>query len=286
MKIVDPSTFFDGPLLVAAPHMDDAVIGCGGTLLRLADPGRVRLVYACDGRGMFREAGARRAPVLDEDINRTRKRETACALDVLGIRPEQATFLDFADWRLRQRRVELQAALQAHIEAQQPAAVLTPFRLDKHPDHIALNRGVRAAARACGNPPVFEYFVYYQWKLLPRRDIRRHIRPEALLRVDLEAVSAAKRRALDCFTSQITRFHPVQHRPVLSNAMLQDFAGGPEYLLDAGSATPLFDLPLPLIHAVHQIEPAAKWIKEWTRFVCYHIGRVGKNRELEEANRS
>ena len=38
-----------GVVLIAVPHMDDAVLACGGTIAQLPDPERIHLVYATDG---------------------------------------------------------------------------------------------------------------------------------------------------------------------------------------------------------------------------------------------
>src|SRR5918993_3613102 len=45
----DPAQLFPGTILVVAPHMDDEVLACGGTIARLPSPARVHLVYATDG---------------------------------------------------------------------------------------------------------------------------------------------------------------------------------------------------------------------------------------------
>ena len=50
-----------------------------------------------------------------------------------------------------------------------------------------------------------EYFVYYQWRLLPEGDVRQYIRPDQLLEVDTAASGIKKRTALDFFKSQTTQ---------------------------------------------------------------------------------
>jgi LmbE family N-acetylglucosaminyl deacetylase len=95
-----------------------------------------------------------------------------------------------------------------------------PFRFDRHPDHLAVNHAVIGAQRQGLVAParLYEYFVYYRWRLLPGRDLRRYIHPHHLLAVDTEVVSRQKRQALDCYASQTTLFSPWQTRPILTPA--------------------------------------------------------------------
>src|ERR1700690_2675544 len=79
-------------VLVLAPHMDDEVIGCGGTLAKhIARGASVTVAYLTDGAG-----GGVAEP--GSTLRATRKREAHLALSALGI--PHCHFLDAADGHL------------------------------------------------------------------------------------------------------------------------------------------------------------------------------------------
>ena len=98
-----------------------------------------------------------------------------------------------------------------------------------------------ATVAALGPAPaatLFEYFVYFRYPLLAEPDIRRAVAPRHLRLVDIEAVRGDKRAALAAYASQVTRFFPWQTRPVLTEAVLDEHAGGPEWFVRAPPGLP------------------------------------------------
>ena len=88
----------DERIVVLAPHMDDEVIGCGGTLARhIACGSHVTVVFLTDGRGGGGGA-AGNAAAGETSIAATRKHEAKLALAELGI--THIVFLDAEDGRL------------------------------------------------------------------------------------------------------------------------------------------------------------------------------------------
>lgn len=264
MRVVsDPSQIFDGRCLVAAPHMDDAVLACGGTVSMLAGRAAIRFVYATDGARspippFSRSADARLPPI--------RMRETRTALASLGVSPENIQFLGLPDGRLRHHRDRLTEQLAQVLRATTPDHVLVPFRFDRHPDHLALTRCMHAALAVTGSDAVvYEYFVYWRWQLLAQKDVRKYIGAEHLVRVDLEGHAAEKRRALDCFRSQTTRFFAWQTRPILTEQRLSEICRAPELFLRYDPAFPDFAIFPRLrtwIRLVHACEPRLKIWKD------------------------
>jgi len=248
---------FPGPVLVAAPHMDDATLACGGTLQKLPDRETLHILYCTRGNG------ARAGPPPPPARN-PRRAEARAALETLGLDPQGPEFLDYVDWRLR-RRPELQQRLQTLVETLRPRWVFAPFRYDRHPDHIAVYRAARrAVARARAPCSLVEYFVYFQWRLLPRRDIRSYIRAPYLLTVDIGDVVDRKRRALQCFASQL-RADAEHRRPVLSPELIEAFCRPTEQFLLAeppAATREVLALPPLLMQALHVLEPRLKFAKE------------------------
>jgi LmbE family N-acetylglucosaminyl deacetylase len=271
MRIVDdPSQVFDGTCLVAAPHMDDAVLGCGGTISRLAGKASIRFVYATDGARspvppFSRSADARLPPI--------RMRETRNALARLGVSPDNIRFLGLPDGRLRHHAEQLTEQLAQLLGSTTPDHVLVPFRFDRHPDHLALTRCMHAAlALARSDAVVHEYFVYWRWQLLARKDVRKYIGAEHILRVDLGGHAAEKRRALDCFRSQTTLFFDWQTRPILTEQRLSEICRAPELFLRYDPASPdlaIFPRLRTWIRFVHACEPR---LKIWKDRAVYLLG--------------
>jgi len=101
--VVDPAEVFRGTIVLAVPHMDDCVLGCGGTLAQLSCGRTVHVIYATDGQ-------ASPAPVwpwLDRrvpDLAPTRADEARAAMGHLGVPQENIHFLGLPDGQLRRQR--------------------------------------------------------------------------------------------------------------------------------------------------------------------------------------
>src|SRR5580658_287426 len=75
-------SFTAGPVLVLAPHMDDEVIGCGGTLHCHVQAGaKVTVAYLTDGRA----GDPSLAPDQISKMAEERKNESRRATELLGI---------------------------------------------------------------------------------------------------------------------------------------------------------------------------------------------------------
>ncbi len=161
-------------VVVLAPHMDDEVIGCGGTLARhVACGADVTVIFLTDGR-----LGG---------IATTRQQEAKLALGEIGIRRIQ--FLDAQDGSLASTPGVAQALRAALAEAR-PDIVYLPFFLEEHPDHRAASALLsEAVARTALD---FRCHGYEVWTPLV---------PNCFVRID--ATVDAKRRALAHYQSQL-----------------------------------------------------------------------------------
>jgi LmbE family N-acetylglucosaminyl deacetylase len=262
---VEPNSFFQGTMLIAAPHMDDGVLACGGTISQLAEKERVFFVYATDGS---------RSPVpvsrwqgsVSPNLTAIREREARAALGVLGIPQDNIHFLGLPDAELRAHSDELGHSVGELVRQIAPSHVLIPFRYDRHPDHLALNQVVTRLLKSgkCA-VSLTEYFVYYRWQLIPGRDIRRHIQSDLLLAVDVQTCSSKKKRALMCFTSQTTRFFDWQDRPILPEQRVDEMSHAPEVFLGCDPDYPgasVFGGSRLWIRLVHKLEPGLKQRKD------------------------
>jgi LmbE family N-acetylglucosaminyl deacetylase len=177
-------------IVVLAPHMDDEVIGCGGTIARHVRAGaRVTVVYLSDNRYVKANAHLPRAERerLHLELLVTRKREARDGCAVLGV--DDLHFLD-GDPRGLGDSEEVAARLRALLQAVSPAIVYVPVFLDRHPDHRASNAVLQRAVQ--GTNLDFECRAYEVWTPLV---------PNRLVRID--DVLELKLQALACHASQL-----------------------------------------------------------------------------------
>jgi LmbE family N-acetylglucosaminyl deacetylase len=262
-------TLSQGMTLVIAPHMDDAVLGCGGTLAKLTSQAHVHLVYATDGARSPVPDSLKAAPPSTE-LCAIRTAEAKAALNIIGIPQANIHFLNFPDGALIHHRSEFSQAILQLIQEIKPVRVFIPFRYDCHQDHTAVNQFTTEiiSSQAVTHPQnaaieIFEYFIYYRLQLLPQKDIRRYICPEYLIHSDIRAQTTQKRTALDAFKTQTTRFYSWQTRPLLSAELLDEVCTLPELFLQASAVEnhSLFVSGNQLIPLITQLEPTLKKAK-------------------------
>ena len=130
----------DGPVLAVAPHPDDEVVGCGGTILRHRAAGdHVTVAYATDGRR------SRAFGFAPQAMAQTRQREAEAAAAGLGINRLVWLGLPEGEWSpdaLRSRFCGL-------LRSCKPALVYAPSRVDFHPEHHAVAHALADALATC-----------------------------------------------------------------------------------------------------------------------------------------
>jgi bacillithiol biosynthesis deacetylase BshB1 len=173
-------------VLAISAHPDDAELGCGATLAKLAAGGRrVGMLHLTVG-----EAGTRGTA----EQRRREAESAAAALGAVGV-----SFLDCGDGAFRTGEAE-EEALIAELRRLRPEVVLSPSPSDRHPDHGRAHRLVKDACfyaglrrRGSGAPhrpgAVFSYMQHDPF-------------PPAFI-VDVSAHWQQKERALDCYESQL-----------------------------------------------------------------------------------
>lgn len=263
-------SLFAGRIVVAIPHSDDEILGCGEALAQIADKRRVRFVYASDGALSPAPIGSARRP--NPALSTQRREEAARAVGSLGYAADSLVFLDIPDGTLQHHQARLDAAVRDVCREFGADTLLAPFRFDWHPDHLAVHRAAAAAAASgTAAPRLFEYFVYFRYRMLPGGDLRAYVRREHLLAIHAPESAAAKRRALDHYASQRELIFPWQTRPVLDGALLDGLVAQPEYYFDsrAAASRPVFTIPQSGIRAIQTVEPALKAVKD--RLTQYRV---------------
>lgn len=193
-------------VLVLAPHTDDGELGCGGTIARFVEEGKL-IYYAA-----FSTASDSVPQPFPPDILEKEVRE---ATRTLGI-PEQNLFL--FDYQVRKLEYQRQEVLEDLIKLKRkidPEIVFLPCANDLHQDHITIyNEGLRAF-RQCT-------VLGYE---LPWNNITFHTRHFVFLE---ERHVEKKFEALRCYCSQLNR-HYVDRDFIYGLARTRGVQLGTEY---------------------------------------------------------
>ena len=238
--------------------MDDEALVCGGLIAKLPDKNRIHIIYCTDGM----KSPAPIFPGRDEispDLGEVRMRESTQAMNRLGVPEKNLHFLNLPEAQLQENIPTLQNGLREKLKLIKPRFIFAPFRYDRHLDHLAVNHAVVSdIEQGSLQAQLIEYFVYYRWRLLPKRDVRKYIKPQFLYELDISDVAKQKREVLDCFVSQTTIYYSWQTRPILTSKLLDEECQNPEYFLIPNtslSGTTVFSNLVLWIQLAHRLEP-------------------------------
>lgn len=169
-------------VVVVAPHFDDDIIGCGGTLRKhILAGGKVTVIYLTDGREGDPDCADKRA------VERQRKQEAKAATSILGI--EQLVFMDEPETKLT-ANAKLIDRLQTVLNDLRPDLIYIPSMVENHIDHFEANRILAALAPRLSF--LCNIAAYEVWTpLLPN------------IVVDISGVAEEKAAALQQYVSQL-----------------------------------------------------------------------------------
>jgi LmbE family N-acetylglucosaminyl deacetylase len=177
-------------VLVVAPHPDDEVIGCGGTIMRHVRMGdAVSIVYLSSG-----ENTASFAWMTPQQKAAQREIEALASCRILGVDTSRVHFLRGADGHLGASS-ELIGGLTTHIHQVKPHVIYVPHEHDGHPDHVAAYHLVAAVLRNWSSPHDIRLYAYEVWSPL-----------YAHFGVDVTPVMSAKLQALGCHKLALSAF--------------------------------------------------------------------------------
>ncbi len=178
-----------GRILVFAPHPDDEVLGCGGTLALLQQKGcAIKVIFVTDGAG----AGS-----LGPDAPMIRRKEATESLAVLGVNDME--FLDEPDGSFR-NSPRFEKKVQTLLQEFKPDWLFLPSVLDYHRDHVAIGQAVLSCWQRGGMPG--RAFIYEIWSPLPATRV-----------VDISSVIDLKKQAISRYVL------PLSHCDYLSASL-------------------------------------------------------------------
>lgn len=136
-------------ILVVAAHPDDDVLGCGGTLAKLAAQGAIiHVAFLADG---VLSRGKEKTKRQQELRLRRAAAQTAC--DILAVK--SVSFGDFPDNRMDTlARLDIVKAVEGQIADHRPDTVFTHHAGDVNIDHRRTHEAVVTACRPQSGHPV------------------------------------------------------------------------------------------------------------------------------------
>jgi len=185
-----------GRSLVLAPHQDDELLGCGGTIATKARLGAyVAIAFLTDGRlGVAAEPAAARA---------TRENEAALAAAALGVPGNRLAFLGFEDGHLSEHIEPAAKRVRGLVADLGIDTLFAPYHREFHPDHAAGWR-IGDACRGDGIR-FYEYPIWFgRWLRgwIQRMAAPNMQRSTRTVKVNVAQASDAKARARAAYRSQ------------------------------------------------------------------------------------
>jgi LmbE family N-acetylglucosaminyl deacetylase len=218
-------------VVVFAPHPDDEVLGCGGTIAKKSKEGaRVSIVFLTDGRNFLKDFGILEPSPLE--LKSIRKEEAIRATDVLGVPQEDLVFLDIEDGTLKQNE-RVASEKIGRVLNESTKSVYFPQKKEFHTDHREANYLLKAVIRHKNFHPLeYQYPIawVYPLNLLPRLRpqhmqsvIMSQLLEQNFIHEDISEFLSAKKAALKEYRSQLTIISREQKRPALKDSFVKSF---------------------------------------------------------------
>lgn len=133
--------------LIIAPHNDDEILGCGGTIAKLAHEGNE--VTVCEVT----------AGDLDNPMVQLQKQEAVASHELLG--DVKTVFMDLPVVGLREMPSrDINSAFLKMVEEQKPEIVFIPHKGDMHIDHRMTIEAAMVALRPVSAPQIKAIYAY------------------------------------------------------------------------------------------------------------------------------
>ena len=186
-------------VLIIAPHMDDEVLGCGGTIVRHVEQGDNITVCVVANRAYNHK--------YDPALIDREKISCEKAKEILGY--QKLIYLDLPDEQLDRSQIDIIVPLEEVMKQQTPDLVYLPHRGDLNQDHRAVFESVRVVCRPSAHNKPISLRAYEipsssdqvpsvsEWAFLPN------------LYVNIKDTLEQKLKAMESYTNESRSFpHP------------------------------------------------------------------------------
>ena len=186
-------------VLVVSAHMDDEVLGVGGTIAKHVDCGDDVTVCIPANRAYNHQ--------YDQAMIKRQKDAAKKAKEILGYK--ELVFLDLKDEQLDDKTIDILVPLEGVFKKVNPHIVYLNHSGDTNQDHqAAFNAGI-IACRSFANPGLIKVFSY---EVLSSTDQIPPLKEKAFLPgfyVDIEKYLDKKTKAMSCYQDEYKEFpHP------------------------------------------------------------------------------
>ena len=189
-------------ILVIAPHADDEVLGCGGSIKKHSNQGDE--VYLCIVTKAY-------TPDWNQEFIDNRAKEIARASEILGIK--ETFFLNFPTVKLDTvPQKDINDALTRLIEKIKPEILYIPHRSDLNRDHQIVFGSALVAARTKPGSSIKKVYSYETLSVTECGNPKIDKLDDVFLPnvyVDISDTISDKLRAMECYMSEVKKFpHP------------------------------------------------------------------------------
>lgn len=218
-------------VVIFAPHPDDEVLGCGGTIAKkIAEGNTVFMIFMTDGRYGLKEVGIDKNPDPFE-LKTIRKEEALRAAKTLGLKEENIFFLDIEDKSLARYKTHAMEKTIKILKDTYPTEVFFPQELEYNIDHRITNIIVKEALKKLDLNAI-EYRYAIAWKF-PLYLLLHFLGVNAFynlmctfLRRDLFCVNISKYlsikiRAIEHYASQLKLYSNNQNGLAIKQSILE-----------------------------------------------------------------
>ncbi|MBI1984587.1 MAG: PIG-L family deacetylase [Candidatus Wildermuthbacteria bacterium] len=205
-------------ILVIAPHPDDEVLGCGGTIKKHAEKGDQ--VFLCIGTKAY-------TPDWTEEFMRERVHEIELANKTLGI--SKTYFLDFPTVKVDTiPQKEVNDAIARVVKEIRPEVMYIPHGGDLNQDHRIFFGASLVAGRPIPGSSVKQIFSYEALSETEWGNELTPFVPNAY--VDIAEEIGAKKEAMQAYKSELREFpHPRSLKAIEALAQKRGSEAGMEY---------------------------------------------------------
>ena len=182
-------------ILVIAPHPDDEVLGCGGTIKKYADAGEE--VYLCIVTRNF-------SPEWTDELQKEREKEVENVRKILGIK--KVFFLNLPNTKLDTiPQKEINDAILKCIKEVGAEVLYIPYYGDVHKDHRLIFEAAMVAARPKVGYTVKKILCY---EVISETDWAFHYFKDVFspnVYVDISKTLNEKIKAILCYKMEMTK---------------------------------------------------------------------------------
>lgn len=221
-------------IIIFAPHPDDEVIACGGTILKkIKEKFNVKIVFVTDGsHSHLAILNIKEAPSPDELIG-IRKIEAINSAKKLGVNRNNVYFLGAIDTQLKKSDIEVRGKINNILSNEDNLLeIYLPHRIELHSDHSITNIIVTSLVSKMEiDATLYQYIVWDEemekhlnFSLRESPEKNRNTNLGEKIEIDISEFVQKKIQALREHRSQTELISPHQTKAILPSSFIKKMA--------------------------------------------------------------